>query len=144
MWQKEENQLGGLLLKSITLEANVLHFYTTCLTKAFKAMPLHTHLQVINNIQRQISEKISCHYHARLLAVPHRKHNDTSFTASREFVIVWGLPHGQINEVIYLAPDHLWIRRYSHATSHRSTLDLVSVQWREDWRKAFLTTAKTR
>ena len=31
---------------------------------------------------------------------------------------------------------------YTHAASHLSTLNLLSVQWWEDWRIAFLTTAK--
>ena len=39
------------------------------------------------------------------------------------------------------APDPLWIRRYSHATTHLSP-ELPSVQWRQNWREAFLTTVK--
>ena len=41
---------------------------------------------------------------------------------------------------IYSVPDPSWIQQYSHTTRHPTTLNLLSVQWWEDWCKTFLTT----
>ena len=38
--------------------------------------------------------------------------------------------------------DPLWILCYSHATSHLYPLNISTVKWQEDWRKAFLATVK--